>query len=243
MDHMGKRVVLVGVGHVFDIAPQIKEVVEYVKPDIITLELDKRRFHTILSQESGKNVPFFYKLLGKMQENIAKKYGVETGSEMLAAVEKAKELDISVECIDMDAQRVFLKLWKNMPLRKKVSLIIGGVTGLFLPKKKVEKEIKLFEENADEYLSHFEKYFPHIKKILIDERNMFMAQQLKKFLQHYSTIISIVGEGHMYGLEKILQEYVSVIVIHLSDLRDDKWEKSYCKQIQSEISSTTSSSI
>ena len=141
---MGKRVVLVGVGHVFDIAPQIKEVVEYVKPDIVTLELDKRRFHTLLFQESGKNVPFFYKLLGKMQENIAKKYGVETGSEMLAAVEKAEELDIPVECIDMDAQRVFLKLWKNMPLRKKVSLIIGGVTGLFLPKKKVQNPIYFF---------------------------------------------------------------------------------------------------
>jgi len=225
MDYMEKRIVLVGVGHVFDISQQIKEIIEYVKPDIIALELDERRLKALLSRKFAKNVPLFYKLLGKMQENIAKKYNVETGSEMLAGFEKANEMNIPAVCIDMDAQSVFLRLWKNMPLRKKLSLIFGGFVGLFFSKNKVEKEVMLFEKNADKYLSHFERYFPQVKKILIDERNEFMASRLRMYLDEYDLIVAIVGEGHTLGLENILQEYASLLTIHLTDIREGKWRE------------------
>ena len=238
---MEKRIVLVGVGHVFDIAEQIKRVVEYVSPDVIALELDANRYCALRLKERGKNVPFLYKVMGKIQENIAKKYGVITGSEMLAAIEKAEELNIKVECIDMDAQHVFLKLLKDMPLRQKATLLLGGITSVFMPKKKVEKEIQLFEANTTHYMDTFEKHFPNIKKILIDNRNLFMADQLQKLLTIHHTILCIVGEGHIHGLEYILRDFASLVLIHLSELREEIWEESYCRQIQSEISSTTSS--
>lgn len=221
---MGKRIILVGVGHVFDISKQVKEIIEYIRPDVIALELDERRLHALLSHKFKGDLPLFYKLLGKIQENIAKKYGVKTGSEMMAGIEKGKEMNIPVVCIDMDAQHVFLELWKHMPLRKKLSLMFGGFISLFFSKNKVEKEVQLFEKNADEYLSYFEKYFPHIKKILIDERNEFMASHLRRYLNEYDTIIAVVGEGHIPGMEKILEEYAPII-IHLTDIKEEKWKE------------------
>lgn len=240
---MEKRIVLVGVGHVFDIAEQIKRVMECVSPDIIALELDTNRFRALRFQERGKNIPFLYKVMGKIQENIANKYGVTTGSEMLAAIEKAEELNITVECIDMDAQHVFRKLLRNIPLRKKATLLIGGITSVFIPKKNVEKEIQLFEANTNQYMNTFEKHFPSIKKILIDDRNSFMANQLQKLLADYHTILCIVGEGHIHGLEHMLRDVASLVIIHLSELREEKWEQSYRRQIQLDISSTASSPI
>ncbi|KAA0002578.1 MAG: hypothetical protein FE048_03500 [Thermoplasmata archaeon] len=222
---MEKRVILIGVGHVFDISQQIKDIIEYVKPDIIALELDDKRMQALLSPKFEKDVPLFYKLLGKVQENIAKKYGVKTGSEMMAGIQKARELGIPTICIDMDAQSVFVKLWKYMPLRKKISLIFGGFATLLFSKNRVEKEVELFEKNADEYLFHFEKYFPNVKKILIDERNEYMASRLKVYLEEYPTIIAIVGEGHILGLKNMLQEHASLTLIHLTDLREGKWKE------------------
>ncbi|RLF45720.1 MAG: hypothetical protein DRN29_06195 [Thermoplasmata archaeon] len=83
----------------------------------------------------------------------------------------------------------------------------------------------LFEKNADKYLSHFERYFPQVKKILIDERNEFMASRLRMYLDKYDLIVAIVGEGHILGLENILQEYASLLTIHLTDIREGKWRE------------------
>ncbi|OYT60284.1 hypothetical protein B6U81_04950, partial [Thermoplasmatales archaeon ex4484_30] len=97
---------------------------------------------------------------------------------------------------------------------KKLSLIFGGFVGLFFSKNKVEKEVM-----------HFERYFPQVKKILIDERNEFMASRLRMYLDEYDLIVAIVGEGHILGLENILQEYASLLTIHLTDIREGKWRE------------------
>ncbi|HDM22972.1 MAG TPA: TraB family protein, partial [Methanomicrobia archaeon] len=100
---MEEKLVLVGVGHVFDISTQIKEVIDAVDPDAVALELDKNRLQFLLSPVKNKKSPnFLYFILSKIQEKIAKKYGVTTGSEMLSAAAMAKDKGIDILCIDKD---------------------------------------------------------------------------------------------------------------------------------------------
>jgi len=221
---MEEKLVLVGVGHVFDISTQIKEIIDAIDPDAVALELDKNRLQFLLSPVKNKKSPnFLYFVLSKIQEKIAKKYGVITGSEMLSAATTAKDKGIDILCIDKDARVVIGKLWKAIPLKRKILFLVGSLSSIFVSKRKVEKELSSFEEEPEFYLDQVGGYFPEFKKILIDERNEFMCNKLIDYLNKYNTIVAFVGEGHITGLQKLIGDRVPITIIHLQNLRENNW--------------------
>ena len=224
---MGKRIVLVGVGHVFDISKQIEKVIDVIKPDAVALELDENRLSFLLNPHVDKGRPsLMYYILAKTQERIAKKYGVITGSEMIAAVKKARNENIGVLCIDKDAHQVFRMLWQSIPFSKKILFLFGGFSSFFISKKKVDDELHSFEENPSSYFEQIGSYFPEFKEILIDDRNSFMCIKILEAVKIYDTIIAFVGEGHISGLKNLLKKDIdeeNMIIIHLKNLREGNW--------------------
>lgn len=213
---MDNILILVGVGHVFDIKNKIKSIIEKEMPQAIALELDIDRMRALLMKEKGK-APLFYSMLSKMQEKIAKKFGTEAGGEMLAAIETAREKNIPIILIDMNAREIVDKLWKNLSLKSKIKLFLSSFLALFMKKDEIEKEIKKFEKNADELIKKMEKEYPEIKKILVDERNEYMAERLRKCIENYEKVIAFVGEGHIEGLKELLKD-IKLKIVHLSEL-------------------------
>jgi len=224
---MERRIVVVGVGHVFDIAHHVTTIVHTVSPDIVALELDNKRLHALLNPNtvSSQGQPLIYRILAKMQQHIADKYGVTTGSEMKAAVTAAKEKAIGILCIDVDVQQLFRRLWHRLKFKQKVSLILGGLFSFSLKKEKVEQEIHSFEQNPVHYLEQLQTHFPEIGTVLIDERNEFMASHLIQALELYDTILAFVGEGHIPGLIPLIKDKAAVTVVHLSDVRNGSWHQ------------------
>jgi len=222
---MEKRIILVGVGHVFDISKQIETLIDLTNPDIVALELDRERLSFLMNPDIRGNgkPPLFYRILAKMQEKIASKYGVSTGSEMTAAVKKARENNIGIVCIDKDVKHVLDRLWQSISLKRKILLLFGGLSSFFIGKKKVERELESFEDNPLSYLDQMDEYFPEFKKILIDDRNKFMYQKLVESLGIYDKIIAFVGEGHILGLENLLRKHPDILldIIHLKDVREN----------------------
>ncbi|MGC9554837.1 MAG: TraB/GumN family protein, partial [Thermoplasmatota archaeon] len=200
---MGKRVILVGVGHVFDISGQVADIIDDVSPDAIALELDRKRLQALVSPSRSRQQPFFYTLLAVVQQRIAKKYGVTTGAEMKAAVSAAQKHHIGIICIDMDVQLLFEKLWKRMSSKAKISLVLGGILSFGIRKKKVEAEVASFEADPASYLEQLDTHFPELASIFIDERNRFMAGQIEKTLNIYENLVVFAGEGHLSGLESL----------------------------------------
>lgn len=225
---MGKKLILVGVGHVFDISEQIRGIISTVNPDAVALELDEDRFYFLLNPSSGKKSPnILYLLLSKVQDKIARKYGVSTGSEMVAAAEGAEDVGANILCIDKSAKDVIEKLWISIPLKRKILLMLGTLSSIFISRKKVEKELQYFEEEPSYYFEQIDSSFPEFKKVLIDERNEFMCNMLKSYFRNYDVIIAFVGEGHIIGMQKIIEEEneITLITIHLKDLRENNWKK------------------
>jgi len=221
---MGKKLILVGVGHVFDISTQIEKVIDIINPDAVALELDESRLKFLLNPTKNKKTPnLLYFILSKVQERIAKKYGVTTGSEMLSAAIKAKDKDIDILCVDKDVRIVIRKLWRAIPLKRKILFLFGSLSSIFINKEKVEKELKSFEEEPELYFNRISEYFPEFKKILIDERNEFMYYRLISYLDRYDTIIAFIGEGHILGLQKLIGDKVPITIIHLQNLRENNW--------------------
>jgi len=79
--------------------------------------------------------------------------------------------------------------------------MLSGVAGLFVSKKRVEQELKNYQQNFDSYLEEIGKKFPTIKRTLIDERNELMARRLAELHEKHQKIIVCVGDGHVPGFQ------------------------------------------
>ncbi|HEC77498.1 MAG TPA: hypothetical protein ENI33_09655 [Thermoplasmatales archaeon] len=215
---MAVELILVGVGHVFDIRKKIEEIIEEEKPDAVAVELDFNRALVLQSKERGRGkVNFLYYVMAKLQNIIAKRFSGEVGGEMISAINKARSMDIPLYYIDMDSREIINKLWSNLSFRKKISILLSSFLSLLVSRKRIEREIKNFEKDGEKTIKKFEEEMPELKGILIDERNEYMANKLRDILNENNKVVAIVGEGHVVGLKSLLNDF-EIKIIHLSQL-------------------------
>lgn len=237
-------IILIGTGHVFNLSQALLNIFDERQPDILCIELDKQRYEgLILKQtnpekyhETSKNQPVVYKLLARFQDGMAKEYGVQAGQEMITTIEYARRHNLPLAFIDMNAQMMFSKMIKKMSISEKIKMMFSGIGGFFISKKRVEKELENIQKNFDEYLNEIGKKFPTIKRVLIDERNEFMAQQLVIANEKYKKVIAVVGDGHIPGLVDLLKKKDIIYeTVRLREIKD--------KSVKVEDASSASFSI
>lgn len=207
-------ITLIGTGHVFNLSAALLATFDEKQPQVIGVELDPQRYQAIILrntdpasyQNARKNLPLIYRLLAQFQESMAEQYGVNAGDEMLSAVTYAHSHQLPVAFIDTNAQSLFTTMWKTMPFFEKLRLLFSGFTGLFVSKKRVEQELKNYQQNFDVYLEEIGKKFPTIKKTLIDDRNTHMLSRLIELHGQYERIVACVGDGHVPGISQMLQQ-------------------------------------
>jgi len=228
-------IVLIGTGHVFNLSQALLNIFEEKQPEIVCVELDKQRYHALMLKHTNpeayknmeRNVPILYKLLARFQEGMAKQYGVTAGEEMLTAINYANSHQLPVAFIDMNAQHLFSRMLRSMSLSEKFKLIFTGFGGFFVSKERVEKELKKLEKDFDLYIKEIEKKFPTIKRVLIDERNLYMVQQLTAANEQYEKVIAVIGDGHIPGISELLtKKEIQFETIRLVELRNQDTIKS-----------------
>lgn len=221
-------ITLIGTGHVFDLTQPLIHIFDEKQPDVLCVELDKQRYQALMIKktdperykQASKDQPIVYKLLARFQNSMAEEYGVQAGQEMITTTEYAQSHQIPLAFIDMNAQRLFTKMLKQMTIREKIRIMLSGFAGFFVSKKKVEKELDRLEGNFDTYMQNIGEKFPTIKRVLIDERNSYMIQQLKAANEQYERVIAIIGDGHVPGLAELLEKQnIEFETIRLSELR------------------------
>jgi pheromone shutdown protein TraB len=200
----GSMITLIGVGHVFDIGAQIREIILGEMPGAVCVELDPNRYYALKNPQAKRSMPPTYRLLSIFQKRMAKDFGGELGSEMLAAIDTAQEAGVPALLIDADASVLFGRLWQEMPFKERVLLTVSALTGLFTSKKRVKKELDKFAENEDQYMAQFGKEYPTLKKALIDDRNQVMAGRIAEAEARYINVLAVVGDGHIEGISALL---------------------------------------
>jgi len=224
-------ITLIGTGHVFDLSSALLRIFDEKNPEVICIELDVQRYNALMMKTSdpekyknnSRNLPIVYKLLARFQDSMAEKYGVTAGEEMITAINYAGSHQLPVEFIDMNAQVLFTKMLRSMKFSEKIKLFLTGIGGFFISKGRVEKELDKFEDDLDKYIAEIGEKFPTIKKILIDDRNEFMAQRLVDASQRFENVLALVGDGHISGITKLLKDKDAVFeTVRLSELRNHK---------------------
>jgi pheromone shutdown protein TraB len=217
-------IVLVGVGHVFQLRQRIEGLVTDRHPDVVCIELDKDRYRFIREKERGGRYPSVtVALLARFQTRAAEMFGTTVGDEMIAAVDAAQGLGVEHQFIDMDGLTVMQRLRNEMTWKERFWAFIASIGAQFISKKRIEQELRQYEENPEAYEEELEKRFPTFKRILIDERNAYMAYRIAENNSTHETVMAVVGDGHVKGITHHLDQWgLEHEVVRLAEIREDE---------------------
>jgi len=202
---------MVGVSHVDpEGSNRIRREIRESKPTVVAVELCPQRLATLIEIERGYAKPGFVLqkgglvglLITMLEKTAGEKAGVLPGSEMLTAVKEAENTKATVELIDQPILITLQKL-SAIPFWEKLKFITEAIKAILSSFSMSKSEITKI--NADEILREFKNRYPNLSRVLIEERNAYMAERLKDILQRTEgPIIAIVGLGHLTGIAKIM---------------------------------------
>jgi pheromone shutdown-related protein TraB len=211
-----KRITILGTAHVSPKSIRdVEAAIEKERPQAVAVELCYRRYLTLV-EGKHQDVPIteaikkgethlllFQLLLAYIQKKIGEEYGIKPGDDMLAAIKKAKEIDADVILIDRDIAVTLKRFWNSLSFVEKLKLVFHLVKGLF-SKKEIDVNDVLEEDVLKLLVREFRKVAPSAARVLIDERDAYMATNLLKALHKYDNIVAVVGAGHKKGIEDYL---------------------------------------
>lgn len=212
----GKRFFLVGTAHVsLESVEDVRRTVEIVRPDSICVELCPARYQAMTRREDWKRMDI-YKVIkeGKavflmiqlvlqaFYRKIGDKLGVQPGAEMMEGIRLAEETGATLVLADRDVQVTLKRVWGFLGFWKKCQLLTQMLTGIFVDDdvdKALIEDMKKKDQLAA-IMGTFAENFPQIKERLIDERDVYLAQKIRK--APGENIVAVVGAGHVPGMQR-----------------------------------------
>ncbi len=190
----------------------VERAIEDKKPDIIALELDKNRLYSLFKKPGKIRIydikrvgikGFVFSIIGAWAEKkLGSMVGVAPGSEMKRAVVLARKKGIKIALVDQDIEITLKRFSKSLTWKEKWNFIADVLMGLFGKKKEVEVEFDLTKVPSKEVIQKLvgkvKKRYPNVHRVLIEERNLVMAENLKDILEKNpdKKILAIMGAGH-----------------------------------------------
>ncbi len=219
-----RDVYVIGTAHVSkQSVVDVEETIDQVKPDTICVELCQSRYQNIINREQWKKTDIVKivrqgkamllltsLILTSFQRRIGKQLGVMPGAEMMAAIERAKETESELVLADRDIQITLRRTWGMLGFWDKLKMAAQITGSLFVTEEIDEKlieEIKS-EERLTDVLDLMASEFPLVKGTLIDERDTYLAQEIRQ--APGQKIVAVVGAGHVPGISQQLEDVVSV---------------------------------
>jgi pheromone shutdown-related protein TraB len=213
-----KNITLIGSSHIS--IESIKEIKSFIiknKPDIIAIELDEKRYYSLLHKVKPKLKDMLQMGLGPMLITIIGAYAerklgeivnVSPGSEMKAAIRLAKKYKLKLELIDQDINITLKRLLKELTFKEKLRFLYDIVTSIF-KRPKINFDLKKVpsKEIIEELISKVKKDYPSVYKTLIYERNIVMAKNLNKIihLNPDKKVLAIIGAGHEEDIFELIK--------------------------------------
>lgn len=203
-----KNLTLIGTSHIaIESIKEVEGVIREVKPNIVALELDRGRFRALMSKEKSKvkltdmfRIGIKGYLFGKIGAYVEKKLGnivgVSPGDEMKKAAYSAREVGAHIAFIDQDIGITLKRFSKEITWKEKFRFLEDLiVTMIKRPKIKIDLNRVPDKEVINKLMGHLKKRYPNIYKVLVDERNKFMAKNLY-ILMRENNVVAVIGAGH-----------------------------------------------
>ncbi len=215
--HHNRTILLVGTAHISqESVALVREVIEQEQPDGVCIELDEKRYQALTDKKRWQacdlrqiikdkqlSTLMVNLLMASYQKKLGAQLGVKPGAELLAAAQSAKEQNIPIALCDRDVRITLRRAWKSTSLFKKGYLLTTLFASLF-DKSEISEE-KLAELKQKDVLSELmgemSEILPNVKKVLIDERDIYLSEMIKATTGEH--IVAVVGAGHVAGIQKL----------------------------------------
>ncbi len=205
-----QNLVLIGTSHIAKQSLiEVEEGILKEKPEVVALELDKNRFYALANKQKSrlrirdiKLIGFKGYLFAKVGEFVEKKLGkmvgVKPGDEMLKAAEIASKTGCKIALIDQKIEITLGNFSKELTWKEKFRFVVDFFKGLFSEKYRVKIDLTKVPEKEmiTAMLKQVKERYPSFYKVLVTDRNKYMAARLAKLMENYSKIVAIVGAGH-----------------------------------------------
>ncbi|KAL9648367.1 hypothetical protein ABK040_001945 [Willaertia magna] len=123
---------------------------------------------------------FFKYLLSYFTQNISKQLNVNIGIEFRSAYNSAKKINSKIILGDRPIEITLLRCWSTMSFLQKLKFIFHLLMATFTTQKLTIDDIERLK-NKDiltEMLEQFGVEFPQLSKVIIDERDAYLAHSL-----------------------------------------------------------------
>ncbi|MDY6769086.1 MAG: TraB/GumN family protein [Candidatus Nanohaloarchaea archaeon] len=215
----GTDIILVGTAHVSgDSVDEVQSVIREEEPDAVAVELDQNRYDALVNDtgwaemdvsaalEEGKGGMLVANvLLSVYQRKLGERLDIDPGADMLAAVDAADTAGVPVRLIDRDIGATLQSALETLTLWDKTRLATGILAALFTGETVSEEDIEQLKEQdvLTAAVQELGEAYPGIKQAFIDERDTYMAEQLRRI--DAETVVAVVGAAHVDGIVQALQ--------------------------------------
>lgn len=216
----GKTIYIVGTAHVSAQSVQdVRAAVAAVRPDTIAIELCEPRYQGLVKKNAWRNTNIFQVVkqgkamfllaqlvMQSFYRRLGKQLEVEPGAEMLAGAACAEETGAKLELIDRRIDITLKRVWRHLGFWHRMKLAGVLVEAMFSSEEIEGKDIEALkkQDQLEALMGEMGKAFPEIKKRLIDERDVYLAQKLR--LSPGERIVAVVGAGHVPGMLQAIQQ-------------------------------------
>ncbi|NCA81951.1 MAG: TraB/GumN family protein [Opitutae bacterium] len=220
----GKTICIVGTAHVSAQSVQdVRDAVAAVRPDTIAIELCEPRYQSLVKKDAWRNTNIFQVVkqgkatfllaqlvMQSFYRRLGKQLEVEPGAEMLAGARCAEETGARLELIDRRIDITLKRVWRHLGFWHRVKLLGVMVEAMFGSEEIQGADIEALkkQDQLEALMGEMGKAFPEIKKRLIDERDIYLAQKLR--LAPGERIVAVVGAGHVPGMVKAIRAPMSL---------------------------------
>jgi pheromone shutdown protein TraB len=225
---------IIGTSHIAaQSARDIEQAFASFQPDIVAVELDKRRLQSLRERAAGakdQRLPlsmirqigatgYIFAVVGKaMQKKMGSIVQVEPGIDMLTGVNLAAQHGKVLELVDQDVLITMKRLSKQFTFREKMRVISDIVKSPFSKEmKKINFDLKKVpdDKTIDFLMNVMKKRYPSLHHVLIIERNIVMAANLDRIVRKHpgKKILLIIGAGHGDDLRQRLKQLEHLAII------------------------------
>ncbi len=224
-----KEVIIVGTAHVSEeSADLVARVIEEENPETVAVELCQSRYQAITDKNRWQETDLIKVIkekkaflllsnlmLASFQKKIGKKLGIKPGAEMIRAIETAKDMGLEISLADRDVRTTLSRTWRLMGFWTKFKLLFQLITSMG-DMDEIEKEDieKLKQQDVLEtLLSELGKTLPDLQRVLIDERDQYLAYKIRT--APGKKIVAVVGAGHVPGIKKYWEKPVDIAALEV----------------------------
>jgi pheromone shutdown-related protein TraB len=210
----GREFILVGTAHISrESVDLVRRVIETEKPDCVCLELDAQRYEALSQEQRWEDLDLrevvrkkqlatlmANLILASYQKRLGLKLGVTPGSELLEAARTAEQEGIPIALCDRDIRVTLRRAWNALSMFRKLMLVSTFAASAFETPEMSEEELRRIRQKdvLSELMGELGEAMPALKRVLIDERDTFLAQRIVE--AEGDRIVAVVGAGHVEGM-------------------------------------------